>query len=152
MNMLFKRNYFEKSVEWFSYYQTHILLRTFKNPVFFYSNMYSHVLAVYQKSLLAFWAKTSKIMTAVAESFQGYQYYEFTVIKDLAEPSRLLAEMNSNVLAEKTKASDKNEAEPTTNETTTGADTLINFDESTNNPTQEPTKLIDVIETSKKIS
>lgn len=31
-------------------------------------------------------------MSSVAESFKGYQYYEFTVVKDLAEPSRMLAE------------------------------------------------------------
>lgn len=57
--------------------------------------MYSHALATYQKALLVFWEKTSKTMSAVAESFKGYQYYEFTVIKDLAEPSRLLAGMPS---------------------------------------------------------
>lgn len=67
------------------------------------SNMYSHVLAAYQKTLLVFWAKTSKTMSAVAESFKGYQYYEFTVIKDLAEPSRLLAEKLSREENEKTK-------------------------------------------------
>lgn len=64
-------------------------------------NMYSHVLAAYQKTLLDFWAKTSKIMSAVAESFKGYQYYEFTVIKDLAEPNRLLAEMQSSSFKDK---------------------------------------------------
>ncbi len=63
--------------------------------------MYSHALATYQKALIVFWEKTSKTMTAVAESFKGYQYYEFTVIKDLAEPSRLLAEKNSKSLKEK---------------------------------------------------
>jgi len=65
--------------------------------------MYSHVLAAYQKTLLVFWAKTSKTMTAIAESFKGYQYYEFTVIKDLAEPSRLLAEKSSSSFIDKTK-------------------------------------------------
>jgi hypothetical protein len=69
--------------------------------------MYSHALATYQKSLIVFWEKTSKTMSAVAESFKGYQYYEFTVIKDLAEPSRLLAEMNSKSLSnDKTKEKD----------------------------------------------
>lgn len=63
--------------------------------------MYSHALATYQKSLLVFWEKTSKTMKAVADSFKGYQYYEFTVIKNLAEPSRLLAEMNSKSSTEK---------------------------------------------------
>jgi hypothetical protein len=75
--------------------------------LFFSSNMYSHALATYQKSLIVFWEKTSKTMSAVAESFKGYQYYEFTVIKDLAEPSRLLAEMNSKSLSnDKTKEKD----------------------------------------------
>ncbi|XP_063412711.1 islet cell autoantigen 1-like isoform X2 [Mytilus trossulus] len=55
-------------------------------------NMFSHVLANYQSTLLHFWEKTSRTMTAVAESFKGYQYYEFNIIKDLAEPSRKLAE------------------------------------------------------------
>ncbi|CAF1497586.1 unnamed protein product [Adineta steineri] len=57
-------------------------------------NMYSHALATYQKSLLVFWEKTSKTMSAVAESFKGYQYYEFTVIKDLAEPNDALINVN----------------------------------------------------------
>ncbi|CAF3763769.1 unnamed protein product [Adineta steineri] len=81
-------------------------------------NMYSHALATYQKSLLVFWEKTSKTMSAVAESFKGYQYYEFTVIKDLAEPSRLLAELNSKSSIEKTKTKD---------------DALINVNEIKNN-------------------
>jgi len=71
--------------------------------------MYSHVLAAYQKTLLVFWAKTSKTMSAVAESFKGYQYYEFTVIKDLAEPSRLLAEMNSSSFSDKIKEKEENQ-------------------------------------------
>ncbi|CAF2083669.1 unnamed protein product [Rotaria magnacalcarata] len=95
-------------------------------------NMYSHVLAAYQKSLLSFWAKTSKIMSAVAESFQGYQYYEFTVIKDLAEPSRLLAEMNSSAFLDKTKSEDDKEEKAKNNETKTN-DALIDIDDSTNN-------------------
>jgi hypothetical protein len=85
-----------------------------------FSNMYSHVLAAYQKALLVFWAKTSKTMSAVAESFRGYQYFEFTVIKDLAEPSRLLAEMNSNSFTEKNKQAvektQKNGAKTLTND------------------------------------
>lgn len=44
-------------------------------------NMFSHVLANYQSTLLHFWEKTSRTMTAVAESFKGYQYYEFNIIK-----------------------------------------------------------------------
>ncbi|XP_052812921.1 islet cell autoantigen 1-like isoform X2 [Mya arenaria] len=55
-------------------------------------NMFSHVLANYQSSLLHFWEKTSRTMTAVAESFKGYQYYEFNIIKELQEPSKHLSE------------------------------------------------------------
>jgi len=36
-------------------------------------NMFSHVLANYQTTLLLFWTKTSTRMTAVAHSFKGYQ-------------------------------------------------------------------------------
>lgn len=77
--------------------------------VLIFSNMFSHVLAPYQKVLLTFWAKTAKIMSSVADSFKGYQYYEFTVIKDLAEPSRLLAEMNSSSFRDKQIERKKNE-------------------------------------------
>ncbi|CAH1789275.1 unnamed protein product [Owenia fusiformis] len=58
-------------------------------------NMFSHVLANYQTSLLQFWEKTARTMSAVAESFKGYQYYEFDMLKELAEPSRKLAEETS---------------------------------------------------------
>jgi len=44
-------------------------------------NMFSHVLANYQSTLLHFWKKTSRTMSAVAESFKGYQYYEFNMLK-----------------------------------------------------------------------
>jgi hypothetical protein len=87
--------------------------------------MYSHVLAAYQKTLLVFWAKTSKTMSAVAESFKGYQYYEFTVIKDLAEPSRLLAEKLSRASDEKAKENDKTETD----------DALIDINESNDKET-----------------
>jgi hypothetical protein len=93
--------------------------------------MYSHALATYQKALLVFWEKTSKTMSAVAESFKGYQYYEFTVIKDLAEPSRLLAEMNSKSLSNnKTKEKDdalidvNEKTKPTTSINTNQNDTI----------------------------
>ncbi|XP_033728068.1 islet cell autoantigen 1-like isoform X2 [Pecten maximus] len=53
-------------------------------------NMFSHVLANYQSTLLHFWEKTSRTLSAVAESFKGYQHYEFSIIKELAEPSKRL--------------------------------------------------------------
>ncbi|CAF1572058.1 unnamed protein product, partial [Adineta steineri] len=92
--------------------------------------MYSHVLATYQKTLLAFWAKTSKTMSAVAESFKGYQYYEFTVIKDLAEPSRLLAEMNSSSFTDKDSDKNKEEDEKITKQDTEDDQTLIDITDS----------------------
>lgn len=55
-------------------------------------NMFSHVLANYQSTLLHFWDKTSRTMSAVQESFKGYQYYEFNMLKELQEPNRQLAE------------------------------------------------------------
>ena len=55
-------------------------------------NMFSHALIMYQDSLLAFWRKTAKTMGHVDTSFQGYQPYEFAYIRDLAEPSRALAQ------------------------------------------------------------
>lgn len=98
--------------------------------------MYSHVLAAYQKSLLSFWAKTSKIMSAVAESFQGYQYYEFTIIKDLAEPNRLLAEMNSSSFMDKSKSEPKKEETEEKDEANSD-EALISIDEPIENPTSE---------------
>lgn len=55
-------------------------------------NMFSHALAMYQNSLLTFWKKTSRTMTSVADSFKGYQHYEFSMLKELTEPSKKLAE------------------------------------------------------------
>jgi hypothetical protein len=56
------------------------------------SNMFSQVLVKYQSTLLSFWEKMSYRMTAVADSFKGYQYYEFNMLKELGEPSKKLAE------------------------------------------------------------
>ena len=44
-------------------------------------NMFSHVLVTYQQTLLHFWEKTSRTHSAVAESFKGYQYYEFNMLR-----------------------------------------------------------------------
>ncbi|CAF2716101.1 unnamed protein product [Rotaria sp. Silwood2] len=97
-------------------------------------NMYSHALATYQKALLIFWEKTSKTMKAVADSFKGYQYYEFTVIKNLAEPSRLLAETNSKSSSiDKSKENDKQKND----------DTLIDINEIKTNQIKEEIISID---------
>ncbi|VDO12416.1 unnamed protein product [Rodentolepis nana] len=60
-------------------------------------NMLSHVLAAYQDTLLQFWERTACTMTTVANSFKGYQYYEFALLKDLTPESRKLAEQTSQV-------------------------------------------------------
>ena len=44
-------------------------------------NMFSHVLVNYQRTLILFWQKTAKTFGAVAETFKGYQHYEFNIIK-----------------------------------------------------------------------
>lgn len=54
-------------------------------------NMYSYALVGYQNALLQFWEKTSKTMNAVAESFKGYQHYEFNILNELTETSKQLA-------------------------------------------------------------
>ncbi|XP_077997151.1 islet cell autoantigen 1-like isoform X3 [Glandiceps talaboti] len=59
-------------------------------------NLFSHTLATYQNTLLHFWEKTSRTMSAVSESFKGYQYYEFNMLKELIEPSKKLAAMTSS--------------------------------------------------------
>ncbi|XP_046397443.1 islet cell autoantigen 1 [Ischnura elegans] len=55
-------------------------------------NMFSHALVLYQNSLLDFAKKANKTFSSVSNSFKGYQHYEFSVIKELSEPSLKLAE------------------------------------------------------------
>jgi len=56
-------------------------------------NMFSHVLVNYQRTLIQFWEKTARTFNAVSDSFKGYQYYEFNIIKDLVEPSKKVADI-----------------------------------------------------------
>lgn len=51
-------------------------------------NMFSHALIMYQNALILFWEKTAKTMNHVHDSFQGYQDYEFTYIKELIDPNK----------------------------------------------------------------
>lgn len=51
-------------------------------------NMLSHSLGLYQKEWLSFYEKSSKIMNEVDQAFAGYQYYDFNILKQLAEPQR----------------------------------------------------------------
>lgn len=55
-------------------------------------NMFSHALVLYQNNLANFFEKTAKTMNLIAENFQGYQYYEFNLLKDLTETSRKLSQ------------------------------------------------------------
>ncbi|KDR15060.1 Islet cell autoantigen 1 [Zootermopsis nevadensis] len=55
-------------------------------------NMFSHALILYQNSLLQFAEKTANTFTTIANSFKGYQQYDFCVVKELAEPATKLAE------------------------------------------------------------
>uniref|UniRef100_A0A6A7FX54 Islet cell autoantigen 1-like n=1 Tax=Hirondellea gigas TaxID=1518452 RepID=A0A6A7FX54_9CRUS len=52
-------------------------------------NMFSHALILYQNAIILFSEKTAKTLNTVASNFQGYQQYNFQVIKELAEPEAL---------------------------------------------------------------
>ncbi|XP_022112007.1 islet cell autoantigen 1-like protein isoform X2 [Acanthaster planci] len=56
-------------------------------------NLFSHTLAAYQNTLLHYWEKTSRTMSAVQEGFRGYQHYEFNLLKELSETSKQLAQL-----------------------------------------------------------
>ncbi|XP_039251029.2 islet cell autoantigen 1-like [Styela clava] len=47
------------------------------------SNLFSNTLVPYQDEMISFWDKTAKSMSSVLESFDGYQHYEFKLLKDL---------------------------------------------------------------------
>ena len=68
-------------------------------------NMFSHALIMYQNTLVTFWDKTSKTMNHVNNGFKGYQYYEFNYIKDLAAPSKKIAEEEKDKEKSSTSAS-----------------------------------------------
>ena len=67
--------------------------------------MFSHALIMYQNTLVTFWDKTSKTMNHVNNGFKGYQYYEFNYIKDLAAPSKKIAEEEKDKEKSSTSAS-----------------------------------------------
>ena len=54
-------------------------------------NMFSHALIQYQISSSRTTENIARVFNMLATSFKGYQHYEFSVIKDLAEPSKQLA-------------------------------------------------------------
>ncbi|XP_033210552.1 islet cell autoantigen 1 isoform X2 [Belonocnema kinseyi] len=54
-------------------------------------NMYSHALVLYQSTLLNFTKKSTQAYSTIANSFKGYQRYDFMVVRELAETSTQLA-------------------------------------------------------------
>lgn len=53
--------------------------------------MFSHALVLYQSTLLNFTKKSAQAYATIANSFKGYQRYDFMVVKELVEPSTKLA-------------------------------------------------------------
>uniref|UniRef100_A0AAY4B241 AH domain-containing protein n=1 Tax=Denticeps clupeoides TaxID=299321 RepID=A0AAY4B241_9TELE len=53
-------------------------------------NLLSHVLTIYQTTLLHFWEKTSHTMAAIHESFKGCQPYESSALKDSNKPGQVM--------------------------------------------------------------
>jgi len=51
-------------------------------------NMFSNVLTSYQSCVITFLEKSSRALGAVSKTFYGYQPYEFSVIKELADPGK----------------------------------------------------------------
>ncbi|KHJ47448.1 Arfaptin-like domain protein [Trichuris suis] len=60
-------------------------------------NLFSKLMTSYQNGFLRFWDKTCVAHCSIAHSLKGYQYYEFTLLKDLMEPcQRLMEETDKN--------------------------------------------------------
>lgn len=55
-------------------------------------NMFSHALVLYQSTLLNFTKKSAQAYSTIANSFKGYQRYDFMVVRELAETSCKLAQ------------------------------------------------------------
>lgn len=89
-------------------------------------NMFSHVLATYQKTLILFWTKTAKTFAAVSEAFKGYDHYEFNVIKALVDPDKRPSDSPLNK-AIKDKEPD-NDSSLDQSVTSDKKDTLIDFE------------------------
>ncbi|XP_070164690.1 islet cell autoantigen 1 isoform X3 [Polyergus mexicanus] len=55
-------------------------------------NMFSHALVLYQTTFLNFTKKSAQAYSTIANSFKGYQHFDFTVVRELAETSSKLAQ------------------------------------------------------------
>ncbi|XP_070569614.1 islet cell autoantigen 1-like isoform X26 [Ptychodera flava] len=113
-------------------------------------NLFSHTLATYQNTLLHFWEKTSRTMSAVSESFKGYQYYEFNMLKDLNESSKKLSQKGKSE-AEKEKDQAEKDVD-TAEEAEEGSlkDRLISFEETRDRTQDEFDKLFGEAEARRK--
>lgn len=69
-------------------------------------NMFSNVLTAYQNAVITFLEKNSRALNAVSQAFYGYQPYEFSVIKELADPSKKLLQQEAEKESEKTAESE----------------------------------------------
>lgn len=103
-------------------------------------NMFSHVLVNYQRALILFWTKTAKTFGAIAETFKGYDHYEFNIIKDLVEPSKQVAEKFNNI-----NENDNNDSVLESSITSEKIDTLIEFDENIDQTVDQVSELIDLM-------
>jgi len=72
-------------------------------------NMLSQVLATYQDTLLQYWERSARTMTTVANSFKGYQFYEFSLLKNLAPEMRKLADQ-TNASGDEAEGMDKSKS------------------------------------------
>ncbi|RDD45155.1 Islet cell autoantigen 1 [Trichoplax sp. H2] len=58
------------------------------------ANLFSQTLAPYQQQIMKFWKISNRSMSGIADSFRGYQHYEYRVLKELQEP--LPEDLNEN--------------------------------------------------------
>ncbi|XP_028836858.1 islet cell autoantigen 1 isoform X2 [Denticeps clupeoides] len=73
-------------------------------------NLLSHVLTIYQTTLLHFWEKTSHTMAAIHESFKGCQPYESSALKDSNKPGQVMKKKGKRKV--KTKAEGDDAVQP----------------------------------------
>ncbi|XP_008546749.1 islet cell autoantigen 1-like protein [Microplitis demolitor] len=74
-------------------------------------NMFSHALVLYQTTLFNFTQKSAQAYSTIANSFKGYQHYDFMVVKELAETSSKLARETTAAAAAAVTANDVDDAD-----------------------------------------
>ncbi|XP_077997152.1 islet cell autoantigen 1-like isoform X4 [Glandiceps talaboti] len=104
-------------------------------------NLFSHTLATYQNTLLHFWEKTSRTMSAVSESFKGYQYYEFNMLKDLNDSTKKLSKQGKPDSEKEKDQAEKDVDTAEDGDESTVRDRLILFEEESRREADEFEKL-----------